>query len=244
MAKTIIVTGAGAGLGRTLAQQFAGHGDTVILLGRTLAKVRSVADGLGAPALAVECDVSDPNSVRSAFEEIAKRHPRVDVLINNAAVYEPFYIAEASDEQILAPLLTNLAGPIYCARAVIPLMARGSHIINVSSESVLGEYPTLSIYQSTKAGLERFSESLARELAPSGIRVTVFRAGQMMDENTTSPFTPEAQAKLVKAHMDAGIDLYAKPISHFRSVAQIMRNVIDSPEDVQIGTVAVHARKP
>lgn len=244
MAKTIIITGAGAGLGRTLAQRFASDGETVVLLGRTLSKLKALADDLGPAALPVECDVADPDSVRSAFAVIADSHPQIDVLINNAAVYEPFFIADAKDVQILAPMLTNFAGPIFCARAAIPLMARGGHIINVSSESVLGEYPTLSIYQSTKAGLERFSESLARELAPSGIRVTVFRAGQMMDEHSTSPFTPEAQALLVKAHMDAGINLHAKPISHFRSVAQIMRGVIDAPDDVQLGTVAIQARKP
>ena len=231
-------------MGRTLAQQFVSDGEKVILLGRTLSKLQTLAYELGPTALPVECDVANPNSVRSAFAVIADSHPQIDVLINNAAVYEPFFIADAKDEQILAPMLTNFAGPIFCTRAVIPMMERGGHIINVSSESVQGEYPTLSIYQSTKAGLERFSKSLARELAPSGIRVTVFRAGQMMDEHSTSPFTPEAQALLVKAHMDAGINLHAKPISHFRSVALIMRGVINAPDDVQLGTVAIQARKP
>ena len=125
MAKTIIITGAGAGLGRTLAQRFASDGETVILLGRTLSKLQALADELAPMALPVECDVAEPNSVRSAFAEIANSHPQIDVLINNAAVYEPFFIADAKDEQILAPLLTNLAGPIFCARAAIPLMGRG-----------------------------------------------------------------------------------------------------------------------
>ncbi len=108
------------------------------------------------------------DSVRAAFAEIAKRHPRIDVLINNAAVYEPFFVKDATDDQILGPLLTNLAGPIFTCRAAIPMMDRGAAIINVSSESVGLEFPMLSLYQSTKAGMERFSQSLSRELEARG----------------------------------------------------------------------------
>ena len=67
MAKTIVITGAGDGLGRALARRFARDGETVILLGRTLAKVQAVADELGAPAIAIQCDVAVGDSVRDAF---------------------------------------------------------------------------------------------------------------------------------------------------------------------------------
>ena len=67
MAKTIVITGAGDGLGRALARRFAKDGETVILLGRTLSKVQAVADEIGAPHLALECDVAQPDSVRAAF---------------------------------------------------------------------------------------------------------------------------------------------------------------------------------
>jgi meso-butanediol dehydrogenase/(S,S)-butanediol dehydrogenase/diacetyl reductase len=100
VAKIIVVTGAGVGLGRALAKRFAADGDNVVLLGRTAAKVQAAAAQIGDRATAVTCDVSSPDSVRSAFARIAKRYPRIDVLINNAAVYEPFLIAEASDAQI------------------------------------------------------------------------------------------------------------------------------------------------
>src|SRR3546814_18672553 len=96
---------------RSLARRFAKEGDTLVLLGRTLSKVKAVADELGAPAMAVECDVSSPESVKKAFVEIAARHPKIDVLINNAAVYEPFLIAEASDAQIKGLATTTVAGP-------------------------------------------------------------------------------------------------------------------------------------
>ena len=244
MARTIAITGAGAGLGRALARKFSGDGETVIMLGRTLPKLTVLADALGETAMAVECNVASADSVRAAFAQIAEKHPKIDVLINNAAVYQPFMIAEASDDQILSPILTNLAGPILCARAAIPMMGRGGHIINVSSESVgIDHYPMLALYQSSKAGLERFSQSLARELAPDGIRVTTFRAGQMMDESSTSPFAPEVQMRFGKACQEVGIDLRARPITHFNSVTQIFRMLIDAPADLQLGTVIAEARK-
>ena len=74
MSKTIVITGAGVGLGRALARRFASEGDNVVLLGRTFAKVKDAADEIGERALAVKCDVGSPDSVREAFAEIAKTH--------------------------------------------------------------------------------------------------------------------------------------------------------------------------
>ena len=117
VAKTIVITGAGMGLGRALARRFAKDGETVILLGRTLSKVQDLADELGTPHFAVECDVGSSDSVRAAFAAIAARHPKIDVLINNAAIYEPFMVENGTDEQIMGSISTNLAGPIYTCRA-------------------------------------------------------------------------------------------------------------------------------
>ena len=186
MSKVIVITGAGDGLGRALARRFARDGETVILLGRTLSKVEAVAQELGEPHFAVACDVGNPDSVRAAFAAIAQRHPKVDVLINNAAIYEPFTLAEVRDEQIAASLATNVAGPIHCAREALPLLRGGGHIINVTSESVPLKMPMLRLYAGGKAGLELMSDMWARELEPEGVRVTVVQAGMMMDETKTA----------------------------------------------------------
>jgi meso-butanediol dehydrogenase / (S,S)-butanediol dehydrogenase / diacetyl reductase len=243
VAKTIVITGAGVGLGRELARRFARDGETVILLGRTLSKVQAVADEIGGAAFAVACDVAAPDSVRAAFAIIAARHPKIDVLINNAALYEPFTVAEATDAQILAPLLTNFAGPVYTARAAIPMMEAGGHIINVSSESVTVTFPMLSLYQSSKAGLERFSESLARELEETGIRVTTVRAGPMYEEGRTSNWEPEAAMRFGMACKKAGLDLTTRPVTHFKSVSDVFRAVIDLAPDIQLSTVVIEARR-
>ena len=244
MSKIIVITGAGEGLGRALARRFAADGETVVLLGRTLAKVEAVAAELGERAMAVGCDVSSPESVRAAFARIAERHSRIDVLINNAAIYEPVLVAEASDEQILNAVGANLTGPILCVRAAIPLMARGSHIINVSSESVEMRFPFFVLYQGSKAGLERFSEGLHHELDPSGIKVTTVRAGQMVEEGKMPTWSPEMRMRFGQTAMAAGLNMAELPKSQYTSVTSVFRSIIDLPSDLQTPVVTIHARKP
>ncbi|MGB8365258.1 MAG: SDR family oxidoreductase [Rhizomicrobium sp.] len=242
MSKVIVITGSGVGLGRALARRFAAEGETVVLLGRTGAKVEAVAAEIGERALAVTCDVGSPGAVRAAFATIAKHHPKIDVLINNAAMFEPFLVAEASDEQIEKTIATNLTGPILCARSAIPMMGHGGHIINVSSESVELPFPHLILYQCTKAGLERFSQGLQRELEASGIRVTAVRAGQMMEAGKTWDIDPAAAKRFAQAAMEAGLNLAQRPISQFSSVTNVFRAVIDLPSDLHVGFVSLQAR--
>ena len=242
MSKTIVITGAGVGLGRALARQFVADGNRVVLLGRTAAKVEAVAGELGERAMAIGCDVSSPDSVRSAFAAIADKHNGLDVLINNAAIFEPFKIVNASDEQILNAINTNLSGAMFCARAALPLMERGGHIINVSSESVVVPLPHLSVYQSSKAGLEQFSTDLLREVEPDGIRVTCVRAGAMYEEGKSWDVDMQSKIDFHQAAMAAGINPAERPISQFNSLTGIFRMLIDLPADVQVAHINLHAR--
>jgi NAD(P)-dependent dehydrogenase (short-subunit alcohol dehydrogenase family) len=245
VSRKIVITGAGAGLGKALAERFASEGETVILLGRTASKVEALAAELGAPAMGVGCDVADPDSVRAAFAAIAAVHPKIDVLINNAAVYEPFTVAEARDDQIRTILDTNLAGPIYCCRSAIPMMEKGATIINVGSESVDLPFFTLTLYQASKAGLNRLTEALAAELEESGIRVTMVRAGSMMAEGKESPgWDPAAAMRFYQGSLKAGLDLSKRPVSDVNSVTNVFRAVIDLPPDVHLTRVFVEARRP
>lgn len=244
MARTIVITGAGDGLGRALARRFAADGETVILLGRTLAKVQAVADEIGAPHFAVHCDVGQPDSVRAAFAEIAKRHPQIDVLINNAAVYEPFTLAEVRDDQVMTQLTTNVAGPVFCARAALSLMAGGGHIINVSSESSHIKMPMLWLYAGTKTALEYMSDMWVNELATQGVRVTVVRAGMMMDETKTgSSWSMDVSMRFATENAKVGLNLRERPISHYNSVTDAFRAILDMPPDLHIGMVTLSGRK-
>lgn len=242
MSRIIVITGAGAGLGKHLAHRFASGGDRVVLLGRTFAKIEAAAAEIGDAAMAVACDVASPDSVRAAFAAIAERFPKIDVLINNAAVFEPAPLADASDAHIANTISINLTGAIFCARAAIAMMERGGHILNVSSESVELPFAHLILYQSSKAGLEQFSRSLHRELEPAGIRVTNVRAGQMFEEGKAWDVDPQALQRFGQANFEAGLDLSKRPSSSFESAADVFRTLVNLPPDLHLVGVQVHAR--
>jgi NAD(P)-dependent dehydrogenase (short-subunit alcohol dehydrogenase family) len=227
-----------------LARRLAHEGDTIVLLGRTPAALDAVAAELGGDSYSMLCDVASADSVRAAFAAIAERHPGIDVLINNAGVYQPFFVKDATDAQIGAAVMTNFAGPIYCSRAVIPMMQKGGHIINISSETVGLPHAMFSLYQSSKAGLERFTEALHAELEPHGIRVTLVRAGQMMDADSKPPAAGELARKFAEENLKRGLDFRARPISSFSSVAAVLRMLIHLPGDVNVPQLFLEARHP
>jgi NAD(P)-dependent dehydrogenase (short-subunit alcohol dehydrogenase family) len=212
-------------------------------LGRTLAKVEKVAAEIGSRATAVACDVGSPDSVRAAFAAIGARHQKIDVLINNAGIYLPYTLAEATDEQILDSIATNLTGPVLCTRAALPLLPRGGHVINVSSESVAWPFfPMNAMYQTTKMGMERFSEAMVHELEPAGIRVTVVRAGSMYDEGMKVNIDPALRQRWGEACLAVGIDFRTRPITHFKIVTNAFRTLIDLPPELHTDFISLHAR--
>lgn len=244
-ARRVVITGAGLGLGRALARRFAADGDQVILLGRTLARLEAVAAELGPRAEPIACDVASPDEVRSAFARIAERRGGLDILINNAAIYQPSFIKDATDAQIEAALKTNYAGPIYCARAAIPLLPRGGHIINISSETVNLPHAMFSLYQSSKAGLERFSEALRAELEPEGVRVTMLRAGQMMDADSRPPSEDgEVLRRFAEENLKRGLNLRERPASAFASAAELVAALTRLPPDLNVPQLVLEARHP
>ena len=244
MAKTIVITGAGDGLGRALARRLAKDGDTVILLGRTLSKVQAVAEELGAPAMAVQCDVASGDSVRAAFAAVAKVHPKIDVLINNAGIYWPFTLPEATDKLVEDLTSININGTIFCAREALPLFQGDGHIVNVTSESSVLKTPMMWLYASTKHAVELIGEMWGRELGPEGVRVTTVRAGQMFDETKTSaPWPQEVSMRFGAAAAAAGINQREKGTSHYNSVTDAFRAVLDMPRDTHLNLVAINGRK-
>ena len=242
MSRVIVITGAGSGLGRALARRFAADGDYVVLLGRTLTKLENVAQELGDRAMSVACDIGDPSAVKAAFARIAEQHRKIDVLINNAAMIDYTTLADASDEHILGTVNTNLLGNLLCSRAAINMLDRGGHIINVTSEAVDAPYPHHVVYQATKGGVECMSRHLQDELEPRGIRVTVVRAGPMMDEDYSMQASPAAAQAFHQACIGRGIDLSKTAVSQFGSVTWVFRSLVDMPADMHVDTVRYSGR--
>lgn len=241
MGKSIVITGAGSGLGRALARRFAGQGHKLFLMGRDAEKLASVAQELAA-ARAVACDVTDPRSVEAAFAQVAQGSPRLDVLINNAGLFQPSLIGDASDSHIRSILDTNLAGPIYCSRAALRMMGKGSQIINISSETVVVPVAMLALYQSSKAGLERFSRTLDQEAAPRGIRVTLARAGKMYEPGMEAPYSAELYEQFVEENRKIGGGPAGKAVSHYDSAAATIATLLDLPDDLNVPDITLEGR--
>lgn len=213
--KVAVVTGATAGTGLGIATRFADEGAAVCLLAREPERLARVTTELGDPAIGIATDVGDPASVNAAFARIGEAHGKVDILVNNAAVYRPCPVEQLSDVDILQPTATNLLGPMYTARAAIPLLraAGGGDIVNTSSESTLRPFPLLSVYVATKAALEAFTQVLAAEVADDGIRVTTVVQGTAVGAgggSTGWEWDPDRTMDAVKLWTELGLMQHAQ----------------------------------
>jgi NAD(P)-dependent dehydrogenase (short-subunit alcohol dehydrogenase family) len=179
-----IITGAGRGIGRATALAFAQAGASVVLAARSIDEITSVADEIkyngGGYALAIPTDVSDAAEVDHLLVLTLRAFGQIDILVNNAALIHPIgRVWETSPLAWQKSITTNLLGPYFCARAVLPhMLERGSgRIINVSSGLAEMNLEGTSAYNASKAALERFSGTLAAEVEGTGIVVTTFRPG-------------------------------------------------------------------
>ncbi|MFL6118420.1 oxidoreductase [Actinophytocola sp.] len=174
-----LITGCSSGLGRALAEHALGRGDRVAVTARDRATVTDLADGHGDRALALRLDVTDPASVASAVQACEETFGRVDVLVNNAGHGYLAAIEEGENAAVRALYETNVHGVVTVLKAVLPGMRarRSGRIVNVSSFGGLAAFAATGYYHATKFALEGLSESLAAELAPLGIAVTIVEPG-------------------------------------------------------------------
>ena len=197
-----IVTGAGRGIGASIARQLSRLGATAVLCGRTDAVIESSAQAIaqaGGKAEVVPCDVTNLQSVEAAAKRVEASFGRVDILVNNAGIGGfggPLHqLAPDSWDQILN---TNLRGVYYTTRAFAPMMirARSGHIINISSLAGKNALPNGAAYAASKWGLNGLSYSLAEELRSYNIRVAVICPGSTNTD--LSPHVGKDPAKMLQ----------------------------------------------
>ena len=200
----------------------------------------------GGKALAVATDVTDCQQVKKLVDAAVQQFGRIDVMINNAGLMQQSPLDRFKLDEWDNMIDINIKGVLYGIAAALPHMERqkSGHIINVSSESKEDYYPHHTVYQSTKGGIETLSRHLAIELQPKGIRVSVVRAGPMMDEDQKMQAAPDVAAAFYQACVDCGIDLSQRPVSHFQSVMWVFRSLVDMPADMHVDMVNVMARHP
>lgn len=175
--KVALVTGASQGIGLAIVKAFVDSGALVIGCSRSF-KPGEVPETCLSKVLWIRVDVGNLNDVKRLVQEIKTRIGRVDVLVNNAGLLGPMvsltrYPLEDWDDVVR----TNLTGPFLMVRHLLPLMSAGASIINVSSGFGLHGRARAGAYGVTKFGLEGFSQILAEDLLPNGIRVNIVDPG-------------------------------------------------------------------
>jgi NAD(P)-dependent dehydrogenase (short-subunit alcohol dehydrogenase family) len=184
-ARVALVTGGSRGIGRAIASRLAEQGDTVVvqyLVNEAAAQATLAAlSGEGHQALAA--DLCDPGAVALLVQRVVAALGRIDVLVNNAGVYEAHPLLSTSyaqwQESWRRTIDTNLVGPANLIHEVVPHMIAngGGRIVNVSSRGAFRGEPAHTAYGASKAGLNSLGQSLAQELAPHGIYVTTVAPG-------------------------------------------------------------------
>lgn len=179
MQKTWFITGAGRGLGAEIAKAALRAGDLVVAAGRNRA---AVSDSLGPDSdrlMSVELDVNNEAQAQAAVNAAVARFGTIAVLVNNAGYGHLGLFEETTPQDVQTQFGTNLFGVFSVTRAVLPVMraARTGRIFNISSLAGVRGSAFGSLYCASKFALEGFSESLAQEIAPFGILVTIVEPG-------------------------------------------------------------------
>ena len=198
--RVAIVTGASRGIGRAVAKRLAAAGAAVVAAAREGRADGVAADirAAGGRAVGVGVDVTEPRLVEAMVRTALDEYGRIDVLVNNAGIVRDRLALRMTPADWDAVVATNLTAAFACARAVLRPMIRqrGGRIINVGS--VVGRMGNAgqANYAASKAGLEGFSRSLAREVASRGVTVNVVAPG-MIDTDMTAGLDESAQAALL-----------------------------------------------
>lgn len=202
--RVALVTGGGKGIGRAIAQRLLADGFDVVVCGRSDPKELPSHDGVAAVFEA--CDVRDAEQVQAMIDRIARRHGRLDLVVNNAGGSPEADAATASPRFSERVLALNLLGPLHVAQAANRIMqaqADGGAIVNIASVSGVRPSPGTAVYGAAKAGLLSLTESLAMEWGPK-VRVNAIVVGLVATDAATDHYGGAAGMKRIDAMLPLG----------------------------------------
>ena len=173
-----LVTGAGSGIGRSIAKRLAGEGWIVALVDVEEAAIGALAQEIGENAVTIGADVSKADSVSDAFARFAERtDDKLDLLVNNAGLLFTGNFEDEPENHLVRLLAVNNLGPALCCRAALPLLKRSAQlgrrpaVVNLSSASSVFGIPSMGVYSASKFWVRGFTEALASEWKRHGISV-------------------------------------------------------------------------
>ncbi|HEY6376117.1 MAG TPA: glucose 1-dehydrogenase [Edaphobacter sp.] len=208
--KVAIVTGASKGIGASIAKHLADEGASVVV---NYASSKEGADrvvneitGKGGKAVAVQADVAKPAEIDRLFSEAKKAFGALDVLVNNAGIYEFSPIESVTEEHFHKQFNTNVLGLIFASKAAADYFGPdGGSIINISSVASTFAPPTSTVYSATKGAVDTATKVLANELGPRKIRVNSINPGMVETEGVhTAGFTESEFRKQIEAQTPLG----------------------------------------
>ena len=173
------ITGISSGLGQALAAAVSETEDFVIGTFRQQKQAQAFVKAHGNRADAFVLDITDAEAVKATVKKIEEKYGRIDVLVNNAGVGFAGAVEETNDAEVRNVMEVNFFGVLHLTREVLPLMRRrrSGHIVQISSHGGLKAFAGFGIYNASKFALEGFSEALAQEIAPLGIKLSMVEPG-------------------------------------------------------------------
>ena len=213
--RVAVVTGGGHGIGRAYALRLAAEGAAVVVAeldGAAAKQTAELIQDAGGQALAVQTDVSDADSLAAMVDATSAEYGRIDILVNNAAVFASIPISRSHFDQIDPAewdlvLRVNLTGTWLACRAVVPVMRRGGYgkIINIGSDTAFKGVRGRSHYVATKAAIVGLTRVLAHELGQDGIRVNCLAPGSTLSEETVDDELLETKRLKAQAQALPGV---------------------------------------
>lgn len=219
---TAVVTGAGKGLGRRVAQLLAAKGFLVLVTDIDEEAAKAAAEEIGQQAWAMQQDVRDPDSHHAVAKAAAERGP-LKLWVNNAGVLGIGFAWELDDDTVRRHVEVNFLGVLWGSRAAVESMrVDGGHIINVASISSLAPSPGLAVYGATKTAVLGYSVSLQGDLQRADIPITI------------SAICPDAidtdMVRDVAHHHEAGLLFSAKKLLTVDGVANALLDLVEHPK--------------
>ncbi|MET0361228.1 MAG: SDR family oxidoreductase [Sphingobium sp.] len=243
--KVAVVTGGSKGMGSRFVDVLVEAGAKVAVFARASAEADELVARHDGAVVAFDCDVSDAAAVARSVEATVAQFGRLDILVNNAAIFHPFLLEEARDSQVESHVGINLLGPIWCIRAAIPhLRASRGQVVNISSESVRMPFPFLTVYAATKAALEVLTQGLRDELRESGIRLSVLRSGSVAGSTGGAQWDPGIGPRFFETIQRTGHAAFTGHSVEPETMAKTLLAMLTLPEDVCLDLVEARAAAP